>query len=78
MLPRIICSLRFTISESGWIVAWRSSLELIFFCIFDTDAKLFNLILDKVMGLKILKRKCACRSNFKIIWKPLSMKMVPH
>ena len=35
-----------------------------------------NPIPDTIMGLKILKRKCAYRSSFvKIIWKLLSLKM---
>ena len=38
-------------------------------------ARVNNLIRDNVMGLKILKQKCACGSSFvKIIWVPLSLK----
>ena len=36
----------------------------------------YLMISDKVMGLKKLKQKCACRSSFvKIIWRLLSLKM---
>ena len=43
---------------------------------FLTGVRLSNLIPDNVMGLKILKRKCLCGSNFfKIIWKLLSLKV---
>ena len=57
-----------------WIVIWGSSQES--FYIFLTGKRLSNLIPDNVMGLKILKRKCACGSSFvKIIRKLLSLKM---
>ena len=55
---------------------WVSSHELHVFAVFLTCARFNNLIPDNVMGLKNLKRKCACGSSFvKIIWKLLSLKM---
>ena len=43
---------------------------------FHTGARLNNLPLDNVMGLKFQKWKCACGSSFiKIVWKLLSLKM---
>ena len=63
---------------SGWIVIWGNSHELNFY-IFLTGATWDNLLLDSVMGLKILKWKCACGSCFvKIIWKLLSLKRIYH
>ncbi len=34
--------------------------------------RLNNLIPDSVVGIEILKRKCACACSFKIIWKLVS------
>ena len=49
--------------------------RIVSFYIFLTCARLNNLIPDNVMGLKILKRKCACGSSFSMItWKLLSLK----
>ena len=49
--------------------------RIVCFYIFLIGARLNNLIPDNIMGLKILKRKCACGSSFvRIIWKPLSLK----
>ena len=46
------------------------------FYIFLTGARLNNLILENIMGLKILKRKYACGSSFVMItWKPLFLKI---
>ena len=46
------------------------------FSIIFPGARLNNLIPDKVVGLKMLKRRCACESSFvKIMWKPLSLRM---
>ena len=50
--------------------------RIVSFYIFLTVARLNNLIPDNIMGLNILKQKCACRKSFvKIIWKLLSLKM---
>ena len=50
--------------------------RIVCFYIFLTGTRLNNLISDNIMGLKILKWKWACGSNFvKIIWKTLSLKM---
>ena len=46
------------------------------FYMFLTGARLNNLLPDNVMGLKILKWKCASGSSFvMIIWKLLSLKI---
>ena len=52
----------------GWLP------RILSFYIFLTGTRLNNLILDNVIGLKILKWKCASGSKFvEIIWKPLSL-----
>ena len=49
------------------------AMNLLFFYIFLTGTSLENLIPNDIMGLKILKQKCACGSSFiKIIRKPHS------
>ena len=49
-----------TTGVSGWIVIWG----IVSFYIFFTGARLNKLIPANVMGLKILKWKCACGSKF--------------
>ena len=77
MQSRIICSLEIH-NWCKWLDCNMGKYpRIVSFCVlFHMDARLNNLIPDKVIGVKKLKWKGACGSGFvQIIWKPLSLKM---